>query len=525
VSRSSAGSIPEAPPPSLSVPSATGVSWAWAALGLALLGVVAAFLHWDALAGAARTWTGSATYGYGMLVPAVVAVVLWRERAALGRMTPRPWPWGLTLVGAAAVLATVGQVVSALVVEQLALVAILQAAALTILGPVVVRRIAFPLLYLYLAVPIGDGLIGPLQEVTARFAVGLLEVLSVPVRLDGLLIRIPGATFHVAEACAGLRFLLAAVALGVLLAYLFFHSWWQRLLFVAASIAVAIVGNGLRAAGLVLIAHWNDLQVAVGVDHLTYGYAFTALLLACLVALAAISGTPRRPAVAAPANAAGPAVAGGCRSRILIITAAVLVTMALPALATRPAAAQCQVGRAIPSPRIDAPWRAVGGTSTWRPAAANPDAEIWRGYRSGDRVVELYVGFYCAQREGAEAVSQAHRLSGAQSWVVLSHGGDRLDEGAETISAKRFEVRAGAQRRLVYVWYWVGDRFTADPLVAKLLQAKATLFGGSDAAAVIVASSPYDAEPASARAAIEQALVAWEPLDDLMTRLAASAAR
>lgn len=496
-------------------------AWIWAVVGLVLAGAAVIFFHWHAVVATGRTWISSPTYGYGMLVPPVVAFLVWRQRAALRQTAPQPWPWSLTLVGIAALIAIAGQVMSVLVVEQLALVLILQAAALTILGPEIFRRIAFPLGYLYLAVPIGDGLIGPLQELTARFAVGLLEILGVPVRLDGLLINIPGATFHVAEACAGLRFLLAAVALGVLLAYLFFRSWWRRLLFVAASIAVAIVGNGVRAAGLALIAHWSDLQAAMGADHLTYGYAFTALLLACLVALAAILGTPQRAAVAASAEAARSVAAGAGRGRIMIITAAVMATAALPALAVRPAAAECRIGQAIASPQIDAPWRKVEGTSAWRPAAVNPDAEIWQGYRSGDQVVELYVGFYCSQREGAEAVSQAHRLSGAQSWVVLSHGRDRLDDA---ILAKRLKVRAGEQRRLVYVWYWVAGQFTADPLVAKLLQAKTALLGGPDAAAVIVASSPYEAEPASARAAIEQALVAWEPLDDLMSHLAASIA-
>ena len=230
-------------------------AWASAALGLLGVGATAAFLHWDAIVAAAATWRGSPTYGYGMLVPPVVLWLAWRQRDVLRQTPPRPWPLGLVLVGGAALAATVGQVVSALAIEQLALVALLQAAALTLLGPAAFRPLAFPLFYLYLAVPVGDGLIAPLQELTARFAVGALELVGVPVRLDGLLIRIPSATFHVAEACAGLRFLLAALAVGVLLAYLFFRSWWARLSFIALAVVLPIVGNALRAAGVVLIAH------------------------------------------------------------------------------------------------------------------------------------------------------------------------------------------------------------------------------------------------------------------------------
>ncbi|MGH6916351.1 MAG: exosortase A, partial [Geminicoccaceae bacterium] len=324
MSTSSAERLAVVPQPGLAARAVPRGAWARAIAGLAVIGGAAALVHWSALVAAALTWIGSATYGYGMLVPPVAAVLLWQRRAALRQMTPQPWPWGLALIGAAALLATVGQVISALVVEQLAFVALLQAAALAILGPAVFRQIAFPLFYLYLAVPLGDGLIAPLQALTATFAVGLLDALGVPVRLDGLLIRIPGATFHVAEACAGLRFLLASFALGVLLAALFFRTWWHRLLFVLAAIALSIVGNGLRAAGLVLIAHVSDLQLAIGVDHLTYGYGFTALLLAALVALAAVLGTPGL-SVDRPAAASQRALARAPHSRILATAAAAVL--------------------------------------------------------------------------------------------------------------------------------------------------------------------------------------------------------
>jgi EpsI family protein len=398
------------------------------------------------------------------------------------------------------------------------LVALLQAAALTILGPGIARRIGFPLLYLYLAVPIGDGLIAQLQEFTARFAVGVLAALGVPVRLDGLLIHIPGAAFHVTEACAGMRFLLASFAVGVLLADLFFRAWWQRVAFVLAALALPIVGNGLRAAALVLIAYLSDLRLAIGIDHLTYGYVFTALLLACLVGLAAMLGP--RPGVAEPARAA--ATDGGSRGRVLATAAAALLAAALPALAARPGGDRCDLQGVAP-PEIAAPWLPAEGASAWRPAAANPDAEIRQGYRSGGRTVDLYVGYYCAQREGAEAVSQAHRLSGAPTSTVLAQGEDRLGAGASELPVRRLEVKDGGQKRLVLVWYWVGGRFTADPLVAKLLQAKAALLGGPQAAAVIVASAPYAGGP-DPGPTIERAFEAMAPLDGFLSRLGAAAA-
>ena len=495
-------------------------AWAPAALGLLAVGVTAASLHWEAIVAAAITWRTSPTYGYGMLVPPVAAWLVWRQRAALRQTAPRPWPFGLVLVGGAALVATVGQVVSALAIEQLALVALLQAAALTIVGPAAFRLLAFPLFYLYLAVPVGDGLIAPLQEFTARFAVGALELVGVPARLDGLLIHIPSASFHVAEACAGLRFLLASLAIGLLLAYLFFRSWWARLSFAALSIVLPIVGNALRAAGVVLIAHLSDTQLALGFDHLTYGYVFTALLLGCMVMLAALLGSPRRTAPSLQPPLAHNAAPG----RTLAIAGGAVLAAALPALAARPGDAPCPRAPVLEPPQIAAPWKPVNAAGDWRPAAANPDAELWQGYGADSGTVDLYVGYYCAQRQGAEIVSQAHRITGGERWLVQARGRGRLHAGRSELQAQVTEVRFAGQRRLVMAWYWVGGRFSAEPLTAKLLQAQAALLGGPAAAAIVVASTPYRSDTPKAQAILDDALAALAPLEQILMRAGGSVA-
>jgi exosortase A len=523
VSTLSAEPIPGAPPHSVVVAPAAGALWAWAGLSLALVGTAAGFVHRDALVAAAATWISSPTYSYGMLVPPVAAWLIWRQRAELRQMAPRPWPWGIVLIGGAALVARIGQVVSALAVEQLALIALLQAATLTLLGPAVFRRLAFPLFYLCLAVPLGAGLIAPLQELTARFAVGLLDLLGVPARMDGLLIRIPGATFHVAEACAGLRFLLASIAVGLLLAWLFLRRWWQRLLFIALSIALPIVGNGLRAAGVVLAAHRGGPSSAVSVDHLTYGYVFTGLLLACLGGLAAMFGSPRRAAAAGPESAAGAIATNRSRGPVALTATAALLMTALPALVARPAD-HCPVAPILDLPQIVAPWGPVSPAPDWRPVAAHPDAELWHGYRGKGRAVDLYVGYYCSQRPGAEVVSETHRLTGDERWLVQAQGRDRLDAGAGRLPVQTVEIRYAGQRRLVAVWYWVDGRFTADPLGAKLLQTKAALLGGPASAAVIVASTPYDTDVSVARATLGQALVAMAPFQNVLMRPGGAAA-
>jgi EpsI family protein len=274
------------------------------------------------------------------------------------------------------------------------------------------------------------------------------------------------------------------------------------------------VGNGLRAAGVVLIAHLTDTRFAVGIDHLTYGYVFTGLLLACLVALAAMLGSLRP--VARPLGP--PGAPNGSVGRILAIAGMAMVATALPALAARPAADPCASAPVLDPPQIAAPWAPFGPATDWRPLAAHPDAELRQGYRRDGRTVDLYVGYYCPQRAGAEVVSQAHQLTGGGHWLVQARGGDRLDAGAGGIPVQTAEVRFAGQRRLVLVWYWVDGRFTADPLIAKAYQAKAALLGGPAAAAVIVASTRVDGDASVARATLREALLALASLEHVLLR-------
>jgi EpsI family protein len=57
------------------------------------------------------------------------------------------------------------------------------------------------------------------------------------------------------------------------------------------------------------------------------------------------------------------------------------------------------------------------------------------------------------------------------------------------------------ERLLVWSWYLVGDRHTANPYLAKLLEAKSRLTGKRGEAALIAVATPYEEkiEPAAAR--------------------------
>src|SRR5690606_29470903 len=108
--------------------------------------------------------------------------------------------------------------------EQIAAVAAIPATLTMLSGPAIARSLAFPLAFLFFAVPIGEFLTPIMMEYTADATVAALRWTGVPVYREGLHFTLPTGRWSVVEACSGLRYLIASLALGVLYAYLQFRT-------------------------------------------------------------------------------------------------------------------------------------------------------------------------------------------------------------------------------------------------------------------------------------------------------------
>ena len=115
-------------------------------------------------------------------------------------------------------------------------------------------------------------------------------MLDIPFEADSFQITIPEGVFYVAEACAGLRFLIASVAFGVLYAVTMFSSPGRRACFIAVSCVVPVIANGVRALGVVVLGHVLGSAEAGAADHLIYGWIFFSLV----IVLLAVAGLPFR---------------------------------------------------------------------------------------------------------------------------------------------------------------------------------------------------------------------------------------
>ncbi len=239
-------------------------------------------VYWRTAESIVAIWYRSETFAHGFLIVPISVYLIWARRREIATIAPAPdWLGFVLLAGAglAWLVAAAGQVQ---VVQQYALVAMIIASVIAVVGRKVALALAFPLGFLFLGVPIGEALIPPLMDWTADFTVTALQITGIPVFREGTFFTIPSGNWSVVEGCSGLRYLIASITVGALYAYLNYRVLWKRILFVVLSIVVPILANGFRAYMIVMIAHLSDMKLALGVDHLIYGWVFFGLVMLLL---------------------------------------------------------------------------------------------------------------------------------------------------------------------------------------------------------------------------------------------------
>lgn len=263
-------------------------------LGLGLLALGSVF--WIEVSNAVSTWERSAAYNHGWLVLPVAIWLAWTRRHRLAGLAPRPEPWAVVPALAAGVAWLAAERLGIMEGRQLAALGTMLALVLAVMGWRVCRAMAAPLAYLVFLVPFGAFMVPVLQRLTAWMITSGLTVLGIPFYADDLIIEIPAGVFLVAEACAGLRFIIASLAFGALYALVMFRTPGRRLLVMVLALAVPILANGIRALGIVVLGHHLGSAQAAAADHLIYGWVFFSVVILLLT----LAGLPFRQDSAEP---------------------------------------------------------------------------------------------------------------------------------------------------------------------------------------------------------------------------------
>jgi exosortase A len=506
-----------------SAPAAPIASWrtSLVLIGVAIV-VFGVGFHREATS-AVETWSGTTAYNYCFLILPIVGYLLWERRSLIAASSPQPalWPvFLMPLFSAAWFLAAALDINEG---RQLLVVTMFEIVLLSALGLRVYRLLLAPLLFLFFLVPTGEFLIPRLQSVTADISVAGLKLLHIPVFSDGYLIDIPEGRFIVAEACAGLRFLIATLVFSCLFAVVMYRSQMRRAFYIGLSIPVAIAANALRVFGTILLAHVVGNAAAVEADHIIYGWVFFSFVMALLIGIGVLLlEKDRRPASVTPP------LAGGARPRwfTLVVPFSALLALIGPVYAAWLNSLVPNYSlTALQSPEVRAPWQALAGPlPDWNPVVRGADREFLESFDdSRSTIVTRYVALYRLRATGSQLTRANNRLAGEPEWHIAHQGRATLDLAGKTVSATRSEIVRGANHGLVWSFYVVNGRIAAGLLEAKLLQLLAVVQQQWSIAAFVIVETDVnaggDGRIKYAEGALSKFLAASRPFPEYISRL------
>jgi len=256
-------------------------------LGNSTFGYVktASLLEWMVNAYRANDWDE----GHGLVVPLIVAGLMWWKRKELWGGPLELWPPALGVVGVAAGLHVLGYLIQQPRISIVAMFLGLYGLMGLAWGPRFLRACWFPYVLLVFCVPLGslaEIVTFPLRMVVTYISVGIAQGLGFDVLRGGSLIYDAQRTYRydVAPACSGIRSLMSLLALTVIFGMTAFRTAWRRWVMVLAAVPLAVLGNVARITFTILVTEVFGQSYGVSVEQ-RFGFVTFAVAIGCLLLL------------------------------------------------------------------------------------------------------------------------------------------------------------------------------------------------------------------------------------------------
>jgi exosortase B len=211
--------------------------------------------------------------GHGPLIIAASLWLAWQSREQIKSATIIPAPiLGWITLGGGLLLLFLARTQELLTFEVLSAIPVIVGCVLVTAGWRLLRILAFPIGFLFFAVPapdwVIDGLTVPLKVLISDLVTKMLYAAGYPIAQNGVMIMIGTYQLLVKDACSGMNSIFALSAIGVFYAYAFRWGGKARtILLLAAIIPITIFANFIRVLTLVLIAYYGGVDLLEGRAH------------------------------------------------------------------------------------------------------------------------------------------------------------------------------------------------------------------------------------------------------------------
>ncbi|MFT5312736.1 MAG: exosortase A [Paraglaciecola sp.] len=446
---------------------------------------------YSTIASTVAIWNRSDTFAHCFIILPICIYLIKQVWPTLRVARIEPNLRVLPLVVVVLILWLFGNLAQLLVIEQGAAFLMLPMIIWTLLGNQASKILLFTLFFWMFSVPAGEFLVPQLQELTADITVWCLQLTGIPVYREGLYLAVPNGLFEVAVACSGIRYLIASFTLGTLFAYLNYQSNKKRLIFILFALALPLLANGIRAYGIVMIAHLSDMKYATGVDHLIYGWLFFGLVIFVMFAVGSIWSDPVPKVAEHDSNLPCAAIPKAkLYSALLAVVLLVGLTFAYENRVKDP-----QSDFAVDINALFIQSEEMKDES-WLPIFENANAEM-KGHSDG---LDYFVAYYKVNVQGQELINSNNKLFNYKQWSIEK----KQDYGQfKTLTITN---SSGGKRLLAYTYVtpWLTS---PSSLKIKLSQAVEALSGRPQLGMLVMLSLPVVQEQHDIQSLIDAANV------------------
>jgi len=427
-----------------------------------------------------NVWLTNDDYSYGFLIPIISIYLIWERRNEISKaIVSVNWlgaiPFFLLL--AMAVYGILGSSGSAV---QPTIPLILLSIVLFCFGWQMFQTLFLPLAFLIFMIPLPpvvETKIGvPLKLISTKFGAAILRLFGIPVFVEGNVLDIGVTQLQVVDACAGLRFILPLLALGVVFAYFFEKNRWKQVVLVLVTIPIAIITNGVRIGATGILAYQYGSKVAEGFFHGFSGWVVFLFALALLgifhflflrriggkgktkndpVVLKRVSDDP----VSLQRKSSNLLPVILCSAGFIIFGILSFTTSALPGLKIN--------GGLSNFPKTIKDWQgkeAVIDTEMVRLSGAEDALDITYAV-DGKHAVSLYMGYRGSPfMESANFFHSPNVCLPPSGWITL-HSTTRVIKdvpGFSNITVSKMVIEKMDHKQLVYYWFQTKNRASND---------------------------------------------------------------
>lgn len=487
-----------------------------AVLAASLAAIVALF--WPGLVDMVGAWDRE-EYSHGYLIPFVAIYLFVRRLPRVAGVAPdRRWV-GLVIAVFAAALGVVGNISNIADLSQYGFLAALVAVSVSFLGLRATILLWVPIVYLVFMIPLPQviylKLSAGLQLWSSQLGTFFIQLMNVPVYLDGNIIDLGVYKLQVVEACSGLRYLFPLMSFGFLFAALYRGPVWHKIVLFFATIPITIVLNSFRIGVIGVLVDRFGISQAEGFLHYFEGWvifiACIAILFGLLLVLMRLSRHRlslgealdldfRLQDLSLPSAARGRnAKLAGSAAILGILVVAIAGLQFVPTTHTP-----------INLPRSLAlfPDRVGGwtGNRSVLPAeiveVLGADDYLVTNYKNPNvtEPVSLFIAFYRSQTRG-EAVHSPEICVPGSGWEITQFAQHKVaDVSGRVLIVNRAIIQKGVQRQMVYYWFEQrGRQLTSEYLVKGYILWDGLTRGRTDGSIVRVVT-PIDRRGGEAKA-------------------------